>query len=176
MTIMTEEPPTNKTARVFTWLSWILFLILITYAFDDFLSQKWNPNQQVTSHTNDLGKSTVILKQNRMGHYVSNGEINGKNVTFLLDTGATQVSIPAYMSERLQLVKQGSYYVQTANGNVKVYKTTITELRIGDILLYNVAANINPGMQADEILLGMSALKRVEFSQSGQQLSLTLHP
>ena len=39
-------------------------------------------------------------------------------VTFLLDTGATQVSIPAHIADKLSLSGQGSYRVQTANGNV----------------------------------------------------------
>jgi aspartyl protease family protein len=62
--------------------------------------------------------------------------------------------------------------VHTANGQVTVIKTLIKELRIGSIVLYDVAANINPGMKSDEILLGMSALKRVEFSQRGKELTL----
>jgi aspartyl protease family protein len=62
--------------------------------------------------------------------------------------------------------------VQTANGRVKVYSTVLEQLSIGNIFLYNVAANINPAMKSNEILLGMSALKRVDFSQTGKQLIL----
>ncbi len=112
------------------------------------------------------------MQQNRQGHYLTNGAINGEKVTFLLDTGATQVSIPAHIAEKLSLQAGGKSRVQTANGSITVYQTQINELRIGNIYLYNVAAHINPSMNANEILLGMSALKRVEFRQTGKQLIL----
>ena len=98
------------------------------------------------------------------------------SVTFLLDTGATQVSIPAHIADELQLESYGNYPVQTANGTVTVYRTKIDQLSIGNIFLYNVAAHINPAMKSDEILLGMSALKKIEFSQTGKQLTLREHP
>ena len=121
---------------------------------------------------NDAGQAEVVLKQNRQGHYVTRGTINEAQVVFLLDTGATQVSIPAHIADELQLQSNGSYNVQTANGRVKVYSTVLEQLSIGNIFLYNVAANINPAMKSNEILLGMSALKRVDFSQTGTQLIL----
>jgi aspartyl protease family protein len=43
---------------------------------------------------------------------------------------------------------------------------------IGDIKLTNVSAHINPSMDFDEILLGMSALKQIEFTQRGDTLIL----
>jgi aspartyl protease family protein len=45
-------------------------------------------------------------------------------------------------------------------------------LSLGNIFLYNVAAHINPAMKSDQILLGMSALKQVDFYQTGKQLIL----
>jgi aspartyl protease family protein len=62
--------------------------------------------------------------------------------------------------------------VQTANGNLMVATTTIDELKIGDITLQNVEANLNPGMRSDKILLGMSALRHLEWSQRGDMLTL----
>jgi aspartyl protease family protein len=62
--------------------------------------------------------------------------------------------------------------VQTANGRVEVAQTTIARLAIGDIELFDVNANLNPGVKQNEILLGMSALKQLEFSQKGEWLVL----
>ena len=168
---MTENTSTNKIAKYFTWVSWILVLAVLIYGFDDYLTQQWNPNEKTLSHKNSE-YAQVVLQQNNYGHYVTSGEINNYDVTFLLDTGATQVSIPENIAEQLGLQKQQSYYVETANGSVKVYKTSLDELRIGEIILYNVAANINPAFNSNEILLGMSALKQIEFRQKGKQLTL----
>ena len=173
---MTEADPTNKIGKIFVWLAWIIAIALLMFFFQDVLDKQYNPNSQPQVNLNSAGQAEVVLQQNRQGHYVTQGSINESPVTFLLDTGATQVSIPAHIAEQLQLESYGSYPVQTANGRVTVYRTAIDQLSIGNIFLYNVAAHINPAMKNDEILLGMSALKKVEFSQKGKQLTLRETP
>lgn len=173
---MTEDDSTNKIAKTFVWLAWIIALALLMFVFQGVLDEQYNPNSQPTVSLNNSGQAEVVLKQNKQGHYVTQGTINESSVTFLLDTGATQVSIPAHIADQLQLESYGSYPVQTANGSVTVYRTKIDQLSIGNIFLYNVAAHINPAMKSDEILLGMSALKKVEFSQTGKQLTLREQP
>jgi aspartyl protease family protein len=169
---MTEDDSTNKIGKLFVWLAWIIAIALLMFVFEDVLNQQFNPNSQPEMSLNSSGKAEVVLKQNRQGHYVTQGNINEASVTFLLDTGATQVSIPAHIADKLQLESYGSYSVQTANGKVTVYKTKIDQLSIGNLFLYNVAAHINPAMKNDEILLGMSALKQLDFQQTGKQLIL----
>ncbi|MCP4988193.1 MAG: TIGR02281 family clan AA aspartic protease [Colwellia sp.] len=169
---MANTDSTNKLGKSFVWIAWIIALALLMFVFQDVLDEQYNPNSKPEMRLTSSGQAEVILNQNRQGHYVTRGMINDTPVTFLLDTGATQVSIPAHIAEQLGLVAQGSYPVQTANGRVTVYKTEIAQLSLGNIFLYNVAAHINPAMKADEILLGMSALKRVDFQQTGKQLIL----
>lgn len=169
---MTEVVPTNKMAKIFVWLAWIIALALLMFLFQDVLDEQYNPNSRPEMRLTKSGQAEVILDQNRQGHYVARGTINDTAVTFLLDTGATQVSIPSHIAKQLGLVAQGNYRVQTANGSVTVYKTEIAQLSLGNIFLYNVAAHINPAMKSDEILLGMSALKQVDFHQTGKQLIL----
>jgi aspartyl protease family protein len=173
---MTEDDSTNKIGKLFVWFAWIIALALLMYFFQGVLDKQYNPNSQPQISLNNSGQAEVVLQQNRQGHYVTLGTINGTSVTFLLDTGATQVSIPAHIADELNLKSFGNYPVQTANGTVTVYKTQIDQLSIGNIFLYNVAAHINPGMKSDAILLGMSALKEVEFSQKGKQLTLREYP
>jgi aspartyl protease family protein len=62
--------------------------------------------------------------------------------------------------------------MNTANGTVKGYESWIEELRVGEIKLNNIDANINPGMTDNFILLGMSALKDLEFTQRDNKLTL----
>jgi len=169
---MTEDDSTNKMAKIFVWLAWIIALALLMFFFQESLDKQFNPNSQPEMRLTDMGKAEVVLVQNKQGHYVARGTINDMPVTFLLDTGATQVSIPAHIADKLNLSTLGNYRVQTANGSVTVYKTQLDQLSIGNILLYNVAAHINPAMKADEILLGMSALKQLDFHQTGKQLIL----
>ena len=152
-------------------VAWVIGLGLLTLMFDEQLAKQFNPNADPISSTIQ-GVQEVRLKRNRAGHYVSNGLINGQDVVFLLDTGATDVSIPMHLAQQLNLQKERLSWVQTANGRVQVAQTSIQQLSIGDIQLDNIRANLNPGFEENEILLGMSALKQLEFTQRGEWLIL----
>ncbi|MGO4893963.1 retropepsin-like aspartic protease family protein [Flavobacterium sp. W21_SRS_FM6] len=163
-----QQSSMGKWMMVFAWISGLALLVLV---FDEQLEAQFNPNRQPIS-ANDKGVIEVKLQQNRSGHYVTNGTVNHEPVVFLLDTGATHVSVPQHLANRLQL-KAGAFYpVQTANGVINVAQTSIAQLAIGDIQLFDVKASINPSDQSDEILLGMSALRQLEFTQKGQWLIL----
>lgn len=161
----------NSFAKPFMFLAWGLAIAMLVWFFEDKLQQQFNPNAQVTSRINN-GKVTVRLEQNRMGHYVARGEVNGKPVTFLLDTGATLVAVPESLAQKLGLRKGRQGISQTANGRAITYRTEIDRLELGEIELVNVAASITPGMDGDVILLGMSALKEFELIQKGDTLTL----
>ena len=118
----------------------------------------------------------VALKRNRLGHYVTAGTINGEPVVFLLDTGATGVAVPAELANRLRLRRGRAMVTNTANGPSRSYQTRLNEVGIGDIRLNNVQATIAPGLQMREVLLGMSFLKYIEFTQRGDTLTLRQYP
>jgi aspartyl protease family protein len=63
--------------------------------------------------------------------------------------------------------------VTTANGTVPVYATRLDEMRIGDIVVHDIRATINPHTSDDFVLLGMSFLQHLEFSQRNGQLILS---
>lgn len=152
-------------------LAWVIGMGLLTLLFDDRLSQQFNPNSKPSSPKGQ-GVGEVKLQQNRYGHYVTSGLINGQPVVFLLDTGATEVSIPYHLATQLALIPGRAAWVQTANGRVQVARTTVAHLKIGAIELHNVSAHLNYADSTDEILLGMSALKQLEFSQQQDVLIL----
>lgn len=166
-----QENSTAGFSTTTTVLVWIAALGLASLLFEDVLNEQFNHNSQPQSRLLN-GEATVVLKRNRYGHYVTTGHINGQEVVFMVDTGATNVSVPADIARELGLEKGPSGRSQTANGTVTVYQTVIPELRIGAIRLYDVVGSINPGMEGPDILLGMSALKQLEFSQRGDTLTL----
>jgi len=149
--------------------AWIGVLLLASLYFGKVLDRQHNPNQQLLTHGDN---APVVLKRNKFGHYVASGSVNGQPVVFMLDTGASDVSIPAHLASRLELRRGPATTYDTANGRIEAYRTTLAEVRLGDIVLRNVAASINPGMQDDELLLGMSFLKHLEFTQRGDTLTL----
>ena len=153
------------------YIAWLLFLGLLTYGFNNYLEQQNNPNQHINSSIEN-NNAEVRLKQNRYGHYVVNGKINHKPVTFLLDTGATLISIPEAIAKKLKLKKGYPSQSRTANGTIETFATRLDSVSIGAIELNNIRASINPYMDGNEILLGMSFMKHLEMTQKGRELVL----
>jgi aspartyl protease family protein len=160
--------------QIMLMVSFALGLGLLTYFFQDVLEKQDNPNQALASQINNDGSVSVVLERNRQGHYVLDGQINGVTARFLLDTGATDVVVPAALAETIGLIPGARSMAGTANGNIVVFNTRIDTLEVGDIHLRDISASINPAMSGDTVLLGMSALKRIEFTQSGNRLTLRL--
>lgn len=163
---------TQSTGRGMIFMAWILGLFLLYLLFDGALKKQHNPNTHPESFTS--GSTTqVVLKKNHMGHYVTSGTINGVAVTFIIDTGATSIAVPEKLSQSMSLKKRYPMQVSTANGVVNAWGTKIDSLTIGELKLYDLNASINPGMNhEDEVLLGMSALKNLDFQKKGDTLIL----
>ena len=154
------------------WLSWLIVLGFLSVFFNDQLEKRQNPNQEIQSQISTLGTPEIVLKRNPAGHYVASGFINNSPVIFLLDTGARDVSDPAKVAERIGLKKGRPLIYQTANGNTRGYLTEMQSIILGDIELKNIRGGINPSMEGEYILLGMTFLKHLEFSQRGNKLTL----
>lgn len=157
-------------------MAWLVVLALLTYYFSGVIERHHNPNTSVATEIGGNGVREVALERNRQGHYVASGEINGRPVVFLLDTGATGIAIPAQVAEELGIPRGRPFTTRTANGNATSYATRLASVSIGDIELNNVEAGITPGLQMREILLGMSFLRHIEFTQRGSTLTLRQYP
>ncbi len=171
---MATDPNSQPPHPYSKWMwiaAWAGVLWLLVVVFGELLEQQYNPNQHINYSTSQAGVA-ITLDQNRQGHYILSGTINRQPVTFLLDTGATSVSIPAQVAAKLNLPIGQQYPVQTANGVVYVTDTMVDTLTLGPVALQNIRANINPGMQSDKILLGMNVLKDLELLQRNNQLTI----
>ena len=169
---MDGHEETRRMGKHMLLLAWGVALAFLAYFFSGILDRQHNPNQAVESSINPAGMLEVQLLRNRMGHYVATGQINAEPVVFLVDTGATVVSVPARVAKRLGLEAGHPSYANTANGVIQTYTTRLETVGIGNIVLHDVSAHINPHMDSDEILLGMSFLKRLELVQQGNTLTL----
>ena len=171
-----HRPITGRTGAVMIVLAWVVVLGLMGLLFSDWLGDLRNPNQEVRTARLADGVREVVLSQNRGGHYVASGSIDGHPVTFLLDTGATAVSVPASLARQIGLERGPALSVQTANGVITTYATVLERVELGNIVLHGVRASINPHMQGDEVLLGMSFLRGLEFTQRSGELTIRQLP
>jgi len=160
---------TKKLGMMFTTAAWVLGFALLALVFTKILDQQYNPNQSVS--TLDTGEyREIVLTRSRNGHYLLDGEVNRRQVTFLVDTGATMTAVPGNLQRELGLESGPAMSVSTANGVASAYLTRLDQLAIGGIEMFDVNATIIAGMGVDEILLGMNVLKHFELVQRGDKL------
>ena len=155
---------------------WLGIFLILGIFFADILDRQNNPNQNLQTSLLEGDIRELVLQRNRQGHYVADGSINGQAVVFMLDTGATDVSIPSEIAKKLQLKAGAGATYQTANGPVRVALTRLEQISLGALTLHDIRATINPGFKSQQILLGMSFLKHLEFTQRGNTLTLRQYP
>jgi aspartyl protease family protein len=121
----------------------------------------------------DSTRPLVRLTADARGHFGGDGTINGNRVRFLVDTGASQVALPASDARRLGIDyrKGEAGLAKTASGTVQVYRVTLDSVKLGGIELAAVEGIvIEEGL--DIVLLGMSFLNRVEMQREGETMTL----
>jgi len=128
----------------------------------------------MVSSVDSNGTAMVTLEQDRGGHYIAEGEINGQAVTFLVDTGATDVALPESAARALGLDFGPRVQVMTAAGPATAWMTRLDEVAIGGIRRRNVRASITTG-EFDSILLGMSFLRHYSLQQQDGKLVISQH-
>ncbi|MBR9882658.1 MAG: TIGR02281 family clan AA aspartic protease [Oceanospirillales bacterium] len=167
-----NDPDRNRRrmARLMTHLTWVVVLAMLTLYFNNYIASRDNPN--ATLALSDSARPEVVLDRNRAGHYLAPGRINGQRVEFLLDTGATNVSVPQGLASELGLQRGAPMQSMTANGVVTVYRTQLDSVELGGIRMQDVSATINPGMSENIVLLGMSFMQHLELIQRNGQLTL----
>lgn len=161
----------KRAGKIMLILAWAAGLLLVTQFFGKWEQARHNPNDAPLS-IRGSDYLEVQLAGNGQGHFLATGGINGTPVLFLLDTGATDVAVPAALAQTLGLAQGAPVAVSTANGRSTGYRTRLDEVSVGEIRLQDVRALIVPGMDGDEVLLGMSALKQLEFTQRDGTLVL----
>jgi aspartyl protease family protein len=131
--------------------------------------------QHFESAASTGARDVVTLAADARGHFVTQGQVNGNSVRFLVDTGATLVALPAADARRLGIdYEKGTRgYSSTAGGVVPVYRVKLDSVSIGGIELLGVEAVVLEGRGMDVALLGMSFLNRTEMRREGTTLTLT---
>ncbi len=121
--------------------------------------------------TSNTGR--IVLLANPQGHFLSPGLINGKSTRFLVDTGATMVSLGMGEASKLGIdySKGRPVRIGTANGVAQGWQLKLASVSIADVELRNVDAIINSS-DMPYVLLGNSYLNSFHMSRIGSQLTL----
>lgn len=131
--------------------------------------------EAVTTSFPESGNPRVILTADGQGHFFTTGTINGVSVRFLVDTGATMVSMDIGAARRagIDYLRGERALSVTANGVTPVYRVKLDSVRVGDITLTNVDGTVHENAALPVVLLGMSFLGRLEMRREGDRMTLT---
>jgi aspartyl protease family protein len=130
---------------------------------------------RVSARKRTAAVKEVQVWRNTTGMYTTVGSINGLPVSFLVDTGATQVAMNASQARRLGIdfhVTGRPAAVTTASGVERAWLVMLDSVKVGDLEVRNVAAVVLEGAQPQVTLLGMSYLGRMEILNEGRLMTL----
>lgn len=145
-------------------------------ARSDVAVSSWAAQQAtVAQQPEDMGTVSInralVLKQQGNGHYFVEGVVNGKPLTFVVDTGASVVSLPRSFAYQANLSCKEQVNMQTANGTSMGCTGIIARLKIGQFLLKDVPAMIAPNL--NQALLGMNVLQQFRIEQDNGEMRIT---
>lgn len=126
-----------------------------------------------TAYSRPEMAEAVIYRRQDM--YFGSGSINNQSVSFIVDTGASAISMNEAQARRLGIdfrVVGDPIHVSTANGLARAYKVNLDRVKVGDIQLHNVTGIVHEGGSPRIILLGMSFLGQLEMQRDGERLVL----
>ena len=118
----------------------------------------------------------ATLVADAQGHFFAVAVVNGASIRFLIDTGASGVTITSADARRAGVNYLGGQRVtmQTANGVAPAYLVKFDTIRLGDITLNNVDGLVVEGnVMGGTGLLGMSFLNRTEMKRERDTMTLT---
>lgn len=149
-------------------IGWLIIIGIVFWVFHYWNEREANPNRVLVA----APTGEIILQRNRAGQYLADGEINGERVTFLLDTGATQVALSTRLARELGLKLGPPVTLSTAAGPAQGYSVRLHSVRLAGFEMRDVGALVSDGLEPGLVLLGMNFLKRLEMTQRGDQLIL----
>lgn len=115
----------------------------------------------------------VVLVAGSGGHFMTPGQINGKAVQFMVDTGATSIAMSSADAERagINYLNGQQTRVSTANGVAPAFRVKLASVRIGDVEVFDVDAMVTQ-QAMPYMLLGNSFLSRFQITQESGQMTL----
>ena len=149
----------SKTLRMMIAWGLIFLGVIAGYGLWEDVSRDIAPRQAVLADG-----ARIEVPRGPSGHYHLTLELNGTPVTFLVDTGATDVVLTMDDARRIGLAPENLAFLgtaRTANGPVRTAFTTIDQVALGPVTFNKVRVAVNEG-EMDDSLLGMSFLNRFE--------------
>jgi aspartyl protease family protein len=160
-----ELPRTFKIVTV-----WLLLGVVV------FLGMQWWMRQQQQTRFQLLG-GVIEIARGPDGHYHWPGSINGRELEFLVDTGATGTAISAQLARELNLPSLGQVQSNTAGGVVSGRVVSVNLALQGGVSAQQLRVVALEGLndrRTEQPLLGMDVLGKLRWQQRDGVLRIEL--
>lgn len=119
------------------------------------------------------GATKVVLTAGDSGHFFTQGQINGRSVQMMVDTGASAVSLSVADAERMGIAYKNGQTgrISTANGLVQAWRVRLDSVRVGDVVVYGVEGVVSAGSMPF-VLLGNTFLSHFQMTRTNDQMVL----
>ncbi|MEJ8569744.1 retropepsin-like aspartic protease family protein [Elongatibacter sediminis] len=164
MTGAGDAPSAGQGRRLY-WAAIVAILLGLTALYHAVIRGQGGMSLSEDEH----GRVLVVLERRRDSHFSADGQINGHDVHFLVDTGATDVAVSERLARSIGLEFGPRIGIMTAAGPVGGWVTRLDRVQFGVFTLRDVRATITPGL-GEQALLGMSFLKHFSIVQEGDTL------
>ena len=168
-------PPLHKTARLGAFAITAVWLAVagVLYLVFDRMEQ----NRQASLKPYALSSGDLVIPRQRDGHFHVEGEVNRQPVRFLVDTGASHVSVSQALAEQAGLPQGAPMTLSTANGTRPGQLVRGVPVRAGDLVLNDASISVGlSGLPTDPALLGQSFLKHFDVEIGRDTMVLRRRP
>lgn len=143
-------------------------------AFDPMLAKIKGELNPSAAHNGAQGEVTLMRAED--GHFYADAFVNGSNIRFMVDTGASRVALSRSDAARIGINLDDLHYnspTYTANGMVMVAPVRLNSVSVGSLVVNDVRASVARDGTMDGSLLGMSFLEGLSgYMVKGDELIL----
>ncbi len=135
----------------------------------------WNDISNSAAPRQALGQAgELIIPRAQDGHYYMRILVNGQEITFMADTGATNIVLSPADAQALGMPPEDLRFLGeavTANGTVRTARVALDAVSLGPFQDRDVTAFVNEA-DMDTSLLGMDYLGRFAIEIAGERMIL----
>ena len=161
----------HRTVRRGAWgitAFWLLLLGLLFLGFDHIEKRRTAGYQAHEGHGGEL-----VIPREPDGHFYVAGRVNGQPVSFLVDTGATTVTVSEAFAQRAGLKGGQPVTFQTANGTLPGRLLRQVPVQAGHLALPGVTVAVGMvGKPPEVALLGQNFLSRYDIQILQKEMRL----
>lgn len=165
-----SRAPSNGLSRGLKWgpLGIVVFWLAVMGLLYVAMSHALKPKPAIVSASGDL-----IIPRARDGHFYALGLVNGQPVNFLVDTGASLVTVSEAFARSAALADGEPTVFRTANGSLTGRIVPGVPVSVGPLEVSAVRIGVGlAGHSPGDALLGQSFLSKFEVVLKGEQMIL----